>query len=339
MHCPALRDLPPPPEGKTGWPWTEESDRLPNKMSNGHLWSKISIVTPSYNQAQFIEETIRSVLLQGYPNIEYIIVDGGSTDTSVGIIQKYEPWLAYWVSKPDQGQSHAINKGIAKATGKLLIWLNSDDLLLPNALPTFTDLFVQNSEVRIFTGQAYTIDKRGYRVGRLRSHFSSWEDFATRKCMIRQVSTCFHRSLLDELGLIDESLEYAMDSDLLLRFTRLHTPIVIDNLVAAYRMHEATKFDHNPVDGYREADMIYLKHLKGTDMRPKYIEWSARNWLNQSSRQKLGKRKRFLCLCFSLRRKPSSFFNRDMSILISRAVISLLLPPKLRFVLKRIFKK
>ena len=87
--------------------------------------------TPSYNQGQFIEETIRSVLLQGYPDLEYIIIDGGSTDHSVEIIRKYEPWLTYWVSERDRGQSHAINKGFCRSTGVLLGWLNSDDVLLP----------------------------------------------------------------------------------------------------------------------------------------------------------------------------------------------------------------
>ena len=118
-RCPQLSELPSSPPGKIGWPWTEESSQLPEKMSDGSPWPRISIVTPSYNQGQFIEETIRSVLLQGYPNVEYIIIDGGSTDNSLEIIKKYEPWLAYWVSEPDRGQSHALNKGIQKATGDI----------------------------------------------------------------------------------------------------------------------------------------------------------------------------------------------------------------------------
>ena len=134
MQCPTLSELPPPPSGKTGWPWTEESRRLPNQMPSGCPWPRISVVTPSFNQGKFIEETIRSVLLQGYPNLEYLMIDGGSTDNSVEIIKKYSPWLTYWVSEPDDGQSDAINRGLKMSSGDFATWINSDDLLCKNAL-------------------------------------------------------------------------------------------------------------------------------------------------------------------------------------------------------------
>ena len=115
MHCPTLAELPPPPPDKTGWPWSEESPPLPATMPDGSPWPRISIVTPSYNQGQFIEETIRSVLLQGYPNLEYIVMDGGSTDNSVEIVRNYNSWLAYWVSEPDRGQAmRSIRDGRAR---------------------------------------------------------------------------------------------------------------------------------------------------------------------------------------------------------------------------------
>src|SRR5690348_881216 len=101
MQSPKLTELPSPPPGRTGWPWTEESERLPETLPDGAEWPKISIVTPSYNQGQFIEETIRAVLLQGYPNIEFIIIDGGSKDNTVEIIKKYEKFIACWVSEKD----------------------------------------------------------------------------------------------------------------------------------------------------------------------------------------------------------------------------------------------
>lgn len=127
-----LAELPPPPVGKTGWPWTEETQPPATTMPNGLPWSKISIVMPSYNQGQFIEETIRSVLLQNYPNLEYIICDGDSNDETQKILEKYSPWLSFWQSKKDRGQGHAINLGFSIASGDYFGWVNSDDLYLAN---------------------------------------------------------------------------------------------------------------------------------------------------------------------------------------------------------------
>src|SRR5262245_11264512 len=132
MRCPQLSELPPPPANKKGWPWTEECAQLPDRMPDGSEWPRISIVTPSYNQGAFLEETLRSVLLQGYPNLEYVVIDGGSRDCSVDVIKKYERWIRYWVSEPDRGQSHAINKGFEKTNGDILAYINSDDAYLPD---------------------------------------------------------------------------------------------------------------------------------------------------------------------------------------------------------------
>ena len=133
MRCPKLHELPPPPRGRNGWPWTEESTPL-EKLSDGGQYPRISIVTPSFNQGTFIEETIRSVLLQGYPDIEYFVLDGGSTDNSVDIIKKYSRWIQFWVSEPDGGQSAAINRGLRMGSGFCATWINSDDLLCKDAL-------------------------------------------------------------------------------------------------------------------------------------------------------------------------------------------------------------
>ena len=153
-----LNHLPPPPPGKTGWPWTEESDPLPPLQPDNNPWPRISIVTPSFNQGQFIEETIRSILLQNYPNLEYIIIDGGSTDNSLEIIRKYESWITYWVSEPDNGQSQAINKGFKKCTGDLVNWICSDDLLCKNALYNMAPLLNDNLNALII-GKGLRIDQ------------------------------------------------------------------------------------------------------------------------------------------------------------------------------------
>jgi glycosyltransferase involved in cell wall biosynthesis len=141
-----LSSLPVPPDRRTGWPWTKETAPLPLTQANGESWPKVTIVTPSYNQGEFIEETIRSVLLQNYPNLEYIVMDGGSTDDTVAILKKYSPWISLWQSEKDNGQSHAINKGFKHATGVLRGYLNSDDLLLQSSLKQVTDLVALHSE-------------------------------------------------------------------------------------------------------------------------------------------------------------------------------------------------
>src|SRR5436189_4763274 len=137
MRCPRLRELPPAPEGKTGWPWTEETFPEEADQTSSSPPS-ISIVTPSYNQAAFLEETIRSVLLQGYPNLEYIVMDGGSTDGSVEIIKKYEKHLTYWTSQKDAGASDGMRLRFEGATGSILAYLNSDDFYLPGPVHRLT---------------------------------------------------------------------------------------------------------------------------------------------------------------------------------------------------------
>jgi glycosyltransferase involved in cell wall biosynthesis len=128
-------DLPEPPANLQGWPWTPDSKWRPlePEPTENH-WPKISIVTVNYNYGHFLEETIRSVLLQGYPNLEYILIDGGSTDNSLDIIRKYEKYFTYWVSEPDGGQTDALNKGYQKCTGDIYGWLNSDDTYTPATL-------------------------------------------------------------------------------------------------------------------------------------------------------------------------------------------------------------
>ncbi|WP_017314698.1 glycosyltransferase family 2 protein [Mastigocladopsis repens] len=159
-----LDDLPSPPPDKIGWPWTVQSSQFSEQIPDGFEYPRISIVTPNYNYGHFLEETIRSVLLQGYPNLEYIIIDGGSTDNSVEIIKKYEKWLSFWVSEKDSGQANAINKGIDLATGTWFNWLNSDDILLPTCLKTLVEISQIVKEAQWITGARIDIDKSGKMV-------------------------------------------------------------------------------------------------------------------------------------------------------------------------------
>lgn len=155
MPSAVLSELPDPPEDKRGWPWTEQSEPLPETQPDGSPWPKISIVTPSYNQGQFIEETIRSILLQGYPNLEYIVMDGGSDDNTVEILEQYDPWIDHWVSEEDGGQADAINKGLSRASGALAAYLNSDDMYLSGALNHIGKVY-EKEKFDIFVGRRKT---------------------------------------------------------------------------------------------------------------------------------------------------------------------------------------
>ena len=165
MRCPTLSELPTPPRGKRGWPLTEETPQLPDTMPDGQPWPGVSIVTPSYNQGRFIEETIRSVLLQGYPDLEYIIIDNSSVDNSVEIIRKYEKWLTYWVSEPDKAQSQAINKGFEKATSEIYAWLNSDDYLLKDALKNVAHAYRASPKAGAWRGGSLFVTVDGKKTG------------------------------------------------------------------------------------------------------------------------------------------------------------------------------
>ena len=242
IKCATLKQLPPPPPGRVGWPWTEESPHLPDAMPDGTPWPRVSIVTPSYNQAHFIEETIRSVLLQGYPDLEYIVIDGGSTDSSAEIIRKYEPWLAYWVSEKDRGQAHAINKGWARATGQLMAWLNSDDVYEMAVFPSVADKAV-TSDALVVYGNMQIVDTDGNPVEHLVGAYARekliywWRGYYG----ISQPAAFFRHSLVEEIGNLSEDLTYIMDYEFLLRASSKDKFQHIDRTVTRFRLHDSSK--------------------------------------------------------------------------------------------------
>jgi glycosyltransferase involved in cell wall biosynthesis len=239
MRCPTVDELCPPPAGQKGWPWTEGSAPLPPTTPNGALWPKVSIVTPSYNQGLFLEETIRSVLLQGYPSLEYIVIDGGSTDGSVEIIRKYEKWLAHWVSEPDRGQSHAINKGFTKATGEIVAWLNSDDVYERRALQQAAQFLVDH-QVDMVYADSHIIDENGRRTGTTDSPTFHLADLLMDS-FVPQQAAFFQRQVTDVVGLLNESFNYAMDYDLWLRIANRFSVRKAPGIWANYRICKGTK--------------------------------------------------------------------------------------------------
>ena len=247
MRCPTLTELPPPPPGRTGWPWTEESPQLPDTMPDGSPWPRVSIVTPSYNQARFIEETIRSVLLQGYPDLEYIIVDGGSTDGSVEIIRKYEPWLAYWVSEKDAGQADAINKGWQRSSGEILAWLNSDDTYEPAAIGTAVSLLECYPDVAMIAGDCRVIDASGNVIRRLPAgEYNLINQLFSNA--IPQPGTFVRRPIAEAIGYLDGSMHYVFDADFWMRLSLAGAKIVRwSSLFANYRYWSNSKSVSVPV--------------------------------------------------------------------------------------------
>jgi len=207
---------------------------------------KITIVTPSFNQGHFIEETIKSILDQGYPDLEYIVMDGGSKDNTVEILKKYDSRLR-WSSGRDKGQSDAINKGIRQATGDIIAYLNSDDLYEPGALKKAADYLVKNPERLWCTGRCRIIDTEGKEVRRL---ITGYKNFLLGRYsynillvtnFISQPATFLRREAFERFGLFDETQHRVMDYEFWLRLGASHAPGIIDDYLASFRVHPASK--------------------------------------------------------------------------------------------------
>ncbi|OAH98854.1 hypothetical protein A1353_21765 [Methylomonas methanica] len=262
-----LSDLPLPPRGKTGWPWTTESVADFSPIEQDKFWPKISIITPSFNQGLFIEETIRSVLLQNHPNLEFIIFDGGSSDDSVEIIKKYDRWLTFWRTERDDGQGNAINKGLQICTGDIIAWLNSDDVFEQNTLN--------------FVTKNMTLDKACWLIGSCRIIKANGDYISIREppheisqstflCWTShwfpQPSTFWNRKALACTGMLNTSFQFIMDVDLWWRMSEHAEPIIVKNVLSRYRLHSNAKsvIDHEKSNS-ELISWIYSNFILNTD--------------------------------------------------------------------------
>ncbi|HEY9195696.1 MAG TPA: glycosyltransferase family 2 protein [Mucilaginibacter sp.] len=232
-----LEKLPAPAAGKTGWPWTEETS--PSIHSNHRNWPKVTIVTPSYNQGQFIEQTIRSVLLQNYPNLEYIIIDGGSTDNTKQVLEKYAPFISYLQSEKDSGQSQAINMGFSIASGEYYAWLNSDDYYLKDTLHTVVSKFL-SAKVNFIYGYGYNyhIKQQRFELLRVLPLF----DYFLRIPSLIQPS-CFWAASINQP--VWEQLQCSLDYELWLRIVKGQSRLLIKKPLSVAHVHDDAK-THNP---------------------------------------------------------------------------------------------
>ncbi|MFX0194956.1 MAG: glycosyltransferase family 2 protein [Candidatus Hodarchaeota archaeon] len=222
----------------------------------------VSIVTPSYNQGHFIEHTIQSVLLQRYPNLEYMIIDGGSTDGSVDIIRKYEDRLDYWASQKDRGQAHAINKGFAKAHGEIFGWLNSDDFLLPGAIWHIVEMRQKYPKAVAWVGGCYRIDPDGRILSMVipngldRDSLADWGS----RGYFHQPSCFFAAQAWHKRGLFDENLHFTFDLDLWLKLSTMGTFASTAEIISAAIIHKDAKTQAQRLEMHAETIAVQFKH-------------------------------------------------------------------------------
>lgn len=259
-----LAELPPPPSGKTGWPWTVEAPSPTLTMPSGFSYPKISIVTPSYNQGQYIEQTIRSVLLQNYPNLEYVICDGGSSDNTLEILKKYSPWLSFWQSKKDRGFGNAINLGFNMCLGDYFGWINSDDFYLPNCFQMVSNCALQYSPEFIY-GDSISLYNDDRETCYWQGGFIL--DRYLRFASLISSHAAFWKSTIHVP--IAEDINCAIDYELWLRLLPRRTKRHIPSPLGVFRVQPQSKSSNKRYVKQWEEDLDRISKVHGTPPQPR----------------------------------------------------------------------
>lgn len=243
---------------------------------------KISIITVSYNQGQFIRDNIESVLSQKYDNFEHIIIDGGSTDNTVSILKEYSH--LNWVSEKDKGQSDGLNKGFRKAQGDIIAWINSDDMLYPGSLKLISDFFIKNPDKSVVVGNQVFIDGDGgvIEVVKAKSFSYDWLLNGVRSAVM-QNSTFFRREVFDKTGYLDETLHYTMDRDLFIRVAKFYDVFTIPENLAYFRFWEDSKTYTSKIKFFK--DLIKVKKKYNAPLFNKSNIWIAWQFLKEPLRK------------------------------------------------------
>jgi len=256
------------------------SSHVPPPIPAVDKWPRISIVTPCYNKAEYVEETMNSVLEQGYPNLEYIVVDGGSDDGSAEIIRRYTDDLTWWTSEPDDGMYHAIQKGFERSSGTIMAWINADDILHRRSLFAVGEIFSTFPDVKWIQGRPTTIDEAG-RIVQVATGLRRWSRFdyyLGNYRWIQQESTFWRRSLWEEAGgYVDQDLQYASDLELWSRFFR-HAPLyVTEAVLGAFRKQSEGQLSTENMDAYlAEADRIIERERRGLSTHDQRVTQNLR---------------------------------------------------------------
>lgn len=255
----------------TEWMWRTKTPAENTSPVGNQSLPRISIVTPSFNQGKFIERTIRSVLLQNYPSLEYIIIDGGSTDNTIEIVRMYEQHLAFWVSEPDRGQSHAINKGFSIATGQVLCWLNSDDFYLPDTLSTVGRILGNGGNIYAIAGHCLKVYEDGSPPVLLEGQFQNrrrllefWKGY-----QMHQPAIFWRREVFEKVGLLDENLHLIMDFDYWARIAERFDITTVNQTLACCCYHAEAKTGDDYVAYHRDLNR-YRYSYWGSILSPQF---------------------------------------------------------------------
>jgi glycosyltransferase involved in cell wall biosynthesis len=301
---------------------------MPDRMPDGRPWPRISIVTACLDRERFLEATVRSVLLQGYPDVEYVIIDGGSKDRTIGVIEKYSRWLTYWVSEPDRGHGHALNKGFMQTHGDIVGWLNADDLFVPGAFARVTESASDLKTSPLLIGDCLCLDEQDRRLRSYVGAPQTREDIVRCRVVLPQPSIFFARHLFDRFGYLDESLDLSMDYEFFLRVASAHAFRYIPHVLSIIRAHPENKTAKDFLPMVKQ--ILYVsRRYWGSPGTPAY--WGrfiraqqVRAWayLKAADREYPLSQKRALFLLARMGlHYPPNIFSRTSMSLLARAVL------------------